>query len=98
MKLSEVTVKNLADYLRLDYSTLGEEEITQLATFRGIAESFIESFTGLSIEEIDKYKELVIVLYSLVADMHDNRLYHVDKSNLNVVIERILYAHSKNLL
>lgn len=33
MKVSEVTVKNLADYLKLDYETLDPEEFSELETF-----------------------------------------------------------------
>mgnify|MGYP003299220322 CR=1 FL=1 len=32
MKVSEITIKNLANYLKLDYESLAEEEILELAT------------------------------------------------------------------
>ena len=47
MKVSEITTKNLADYLRLDYDSMTADEITELATLLGVAKEFIKSYTGL---------------------------------------------------
>ncbi|MFR1178838.1 MAG: head-tail connector protein [Bacilli bacterium] len=98
MKVSEITVKNLADYLKLDYSSLAEEEIIELATFLQVAQRFVADYTGLSNDEIDEHETFVIAVYVLVQDMYDNRSYYVDKSNLNRVVEMILGMHSVNLL
>ena len=98
MRVSEITVKNLADYLRLDYSTLSEEEILELATFLQASQVFIEDYTGLTSSQIDSHETFVIAVFVLVQDMYDNRSYYVDKSNLNQVVEHILNMHSVNLL
>ena len=98
MKVSEITVKNLADYLRLDYSTLSEEEILELATFLQASQVFIEDYTGLTSSQIDSHETFVIAVFVLVQDMYDNRSYYVDKSNLNQVVEHILNMHSVKLL
>lgn len=98
MKVSEITVKNLADYLKLDYSSLAEEEIIELATFLQAAQRFIADYTGLSDDEIDEHEDLLIAVFVLVQDMYDNRCYYVDKSNLNRVVETILGMNSVNLL
>lgn len=98
MKVSEITVKNLADYLKLDYSSLAEEEIIELAIFLQASQRFIADYTGLSDDEIDNHETFVIAVYVLVQDMCDNRSYYVDKSNLNRVVEMILGMHSVNLL
>lgn len=98
MKVSEITVKNLADYLRLDYSTLSEEEILELATFLQSSQVFIEDYTGLTSSQIDSHETFVIAVFVLVQDMYDNRSYYVDKSNINHVVQAILGMHSVNLL
>ncbi len=98
MKVSEITVKNLSDYLKLDYQSLSEEEILELAAFLQAAQRFIADYTGLSDDKIDENETFVIAVYVLVQDMYDDRCYYVDKSNLNQVVEHILNMHSVNLL
>lgn len=98
MIVSEITVKNLADYLKLDFENLTEEETAELSTFLSSAKAFISEYTGLNSEEIDGHETFVIAVYVLVQDMYDNRSYYVDKSNLNQVVEHILNMHSVNLL
>lgn len=98
MKVSEITLQNLADYLRLDYSSLDESELLQLTAFLDAANAFVQSYTGLTAIEIDTHPDFVIAIYVLVQDMYDNRSYYIDKSNLNHVVETILGMHSVNLL
>ena len=98
MIVSEITVKNLSDYLKLDFGSLTEEEMAELSTFLSSAKAFILEYTGLNSEEIDGHETFVIAVYVLVQDMYDNRCYYVDKSNLNQVVEHILNMHSVNLL
>lgn len=98
MKVSEITVKNLADYSKLDYQSFSEEEILGLAAFLQAAQRFIADYTGLSDDKIDENETFVIAVYVLVQDMYDNRSFYVDKSNLNRVVEMILGMHSVNFL
>ena len=98
MIVSEITVKNLADYLKLDFESLTEEEKAELSTFLNSAKAFISEYTGLNSEEIDGHETFVIAVYVLVQDMYDNRCYYVDKNNLNQVVAHILNMHSINLL
>ena len=98
MKVSEIAVKNLADYLKLDYQSLSEEEILELAAFLQASQSFISDYTGLTPTQIDAHETFVIAVYVLAQDMYDNRTLYVDKSNLNRVVETILGMHSVNLL
>ena len=98
MKVSEVSAKNLADYLKLNYETLDPEEISELETFLKSAKAFISDYTGLSQSEIDVHESFVVAVFVLVQDMYDNRSYYVDKSHINHVIKSILEMHSVNLL
>lgn len=98
MIVSAITIKNLADYLKLDFESLTEEETAELSTFLSSSKAFISEYTGLNSEEIDGHETFVIAVYVLVQDMYDNRCYYVDKSNLNQVVEHILNMHSVNLL
>lgn len=65
MKVSEITVKNLADYLKLDYQSLSEEEILELVAFLQAAQSFISDYTGLTPTQIDIHENFVIAVYVL---------------------------------
>ena len=98
MIVSNITIQNIASYLKLDFESLTEEEKAELSTFLSFAKAFISEYTGLNSEEIDSHETFVIEVYVLVQDMYDNRCYYVDKSNLNQVVEHILNMHSVNLL
>ena len=95
MKVSEVTVTNVAEYLRLEDGEYTESELDNLLN---VARKFIKSYTGLSEDEIDTHEDFYIVVMVLCQDMYDNRSYYVDKNNLNKVVETILGMHSVNLL
>lgn len=98
MKISEITVKNLADYMRLDDAT--EIELAEIERMRSVAISFMSDYTGLTIEQLDEHKSLIQALFILVADMFDNRNLYLDtkSTNINKSVECILGMHSINLL
>lgn len=106
MKVSNITNKELADYLKLEYSDLSDTQKVELDTLLSIAKAYICSYTGLSdytneypIEsELDEHEEFIIVVYILVQDMYDNRTLYVDKNNMNKVVETILGMHRTNML
>lgn len=95
MKVSEVTVTNVAEYLRLEEGEYSEALLTSLLN---TVKEFIKSYTGLTDEEIDEHEDFYIVVMILCQDMYDNRSMYVDKNNLNKVVETILGMHSVNLL
>lgn len=98
MKVSQITNKELADYLRLTYEYLSESEKQELDVMLNVSKKFIASYTNLTAEQIDEHEDFVIVVYILVADMYDTRSMYVDNNNLNKVVETILGMHSTNLL
>lgn len=93
-KVSEITVNDLAEYLRI--YELDENEVALLNNLMNVAKSYIKSYTGQ--EDLDKYQDFVIVTLVLVQDMYDNRTLYVNTNNLNTVVEIILGMHSVNLL
>ena len=97
MKVSEITCKEIAEYLRLAEVT--DEDKAFLTTLIGVAKDYILNYTGIiDNETLDKYEDMVIVVYGLVQDMFDNRAMYVDNSNLNRVVETIRGMHQVNLL
>lgn len=95
-KISDITVADLAEYIRLD--ELDINEINTLNTLLTVAKSYIMNYTGLDDSGIDKYADFVIVVFVLVQDMWDNRTLYVDNNNINKVVDTILGMHSVNLL
>ena len=93
-KVSEITYKDVADYIRLD--ELDTNDINTLKTEIAVATSFIKGYTGL--EDLNVSADLVIVVLILCQDMWDNRTLNIEKSNVSFVVESILGMHSRNLL
>lgn len=90
-KVSEITTKDIADFIRLG-EVSGEEEI-QLQTFLEVAKNYVANYTAL--EDLDEYADLVIVILILCQDMYDNRSLYIDKNNPNKVVQTILDMHTR---
>lgn len=93
-KVSEITTKDIADFIRLGEVDNADE--IQLQTFLTASQGYIRSYTGLNDEEIDKLPEMVVVVYVLCQDMYDNRTMYVDSNNPNKVVQTILDMHTVN--
>lgn len=98
MKVSEITNEYLANYLRLDEPEDTEKQ--EIDAFLMSAVSYCTSYTGLSMEELDKHEDITTVVLLLVSDMFDNRNLYIEgkASNVNKAVERILSMHSVNLI
>jgi len=96
MKVSEITVTHLINYLRLGDASA--EDSALLEVFLGVAKAYIFSYTGLGPNALDLHNEISIAVFVLVQDMFDNRVNYVDKANPNRTVETILGLHRVNLL
>lgn len=94
MKVSEMTLDDIKDYIRIDSE---DDDLFLNTVFIG-AKSFIRSYTGLTDEQIDEKEELTLPIYVLCAEMYDNRQLTIDKCTLNPIIKSILSMHCVNLL
>lgn len=96
-KVSEITIEEVAEYIKVDDYVRSE-----LETYLNIAKTFISSYTGIPIEgedeSLDDFADFVIVALILCQDMYDNRTLYVDKSNLNKVVQIILDMHTRVFL
>lgn len=93
MKWSEVTIKDVAEYLRED------EEAELLTPILAAARSYILSYTGLKADEAEEYEDLSLALLAVCADMYDKRgaMSTVSLSE-NRLVSNILGMYSVNLL
>lgn len=94
-KVSKITVEDLKSYLRIS-DDLSEDDKKFLKTILNSSINYIKNNTG--IDDMDKYSDLVIVVFVLCQDMYDNRTLYVDKNNVNKVVSSILGQHDNNLL
>ena len=94
--VSQITAQDVADYLRI--SEVTQDDINTLNTLLAVAKVYIGEYTGRTIQDLDNYKDIIIVVFILCQDMWDNRTLYVDSSNINKVVESILGLHSVNLL
>ncbi|WP_407463294.1 head-tail connector protein [Methanobrevibacter sp.] len=94
--VSQITAQDVADYLRI--SEVTQDDINTLNTLLTVAKAYISNYTGQTIENLDDFEDIIIVVLILCQDMWDNRTLYVDSSNPNKVVESILGLHSVNLL
>lgn len=101
MKVSKITIEDIANYLRL--SEVSDIEKKELQTYLDIAKNYISNYTGIPIksidyetETLDSHEDFVIVVYVLCQDMYDNRTLYVDNANINKVVQTILDMHRRN--
>lgn len=96
-KISEIVVSDIIDYLRI--SETSEKEEKYLKTILNVSKEYIRKYTGYDkIKDLDKYPDLVIVVFVLCQSMYDDRAYYIDNTNVNKVVQSILDLHSRNLL
>ena len=95
MKISEITEKDVAGFLKLDDGQYNQSEVQAAMA---AAEEYIADYTGLTKEEIDTKEKFWIAYMTLCQDMLDNRSYYVGKNGTNKVVDSILGMHCVNLL
>ena len=92
-KVSEITIDDIAEYIRISREDLDAKTRSMLETFMSVAKDYIKNYTAL--EDLDEYSDLVVVVYVLCQDMHDNRTMYIDKGNMNKVVQTILDMHTR---
>lgn len=95
-KISEITIEDLADYLRLPEPYFSET--TLLTTIKAAAVNYVIGVTALSAEQLDNYPDLTLAVYALCQDMYDNRTIYVEKANISDTVSTILNMYRTNLL
>lgn len=96
VKISEVTVLDAIHHAKEDAED--EDIVKDFTAFLVAAKSFIRSYTGLTLEQLDDYEDVTIALFVLINDMHDNRAYIVREDKVNRTVQTILDMHSVNLI
>lgn len=93
-KVSEITVSDIANYLRL--TEVSEADQNFIGNCLDVAKAYIKNYTG--VEDLDENADFVIVVYLLCQDMFDTRTINIEDNKLNTVFDTILGFHRVNLL
>lgn len=93
-KVSEITVSDIANYLRL--TEVSEADENFISSCLEVSKEYIKNYTG--VEDLDENADFVIVVYLLCQDMYDTRTINIDNGKLNIVFDTILGFHRVNLL
>lgn len=94
-KVSDITAADVGEYLRISSPATFANELTNYLNF---SKSYIQSYTGLTPEEIDEHPDFSIVVLVLCQSMYDDRTLYTDTDKLNNVVESILGMYCRNLL
>ena len=96
MMLSNLTHADVAEQLRLDD---GYDQV-QLQRCMESAIGYMQSYTGQSIEYMDKHAEFMHAFLVLCQDFYDNRSYMQGQQSArtNQVVDSILFMHRCNLV
>lgn len=104
MKVSEITISDVSNYLRIS-ERLDSTEKNFIDSCLNIAKNFIENYTGIpqeseteGAETLDSYEDLSIVVLILCQDMYDTRSMYVEKNSVNKTVQTILDMHTRNNL
>lgn len=89
MKVSELTVDFLQEYVRADGSAA-----MILKPMLTAAVSYVMAYTGLTKAQLDDYEDITLAVMALVADMYDVRQYTVNNAEVNPTVRSILDQHS----
>ena len=95
MVISEIKKQNVIDFLRLDD---GQAQDKLLTAIMDAARQYIMDYTGLTEDELDEHEDFYVAYMVLVQDMYDDRSYYIDKSNVNRVVDSILFRHRTNFV
>lgn len=98
-KVSELTVDELADYLRIEADDITDTEEASLEAFLLAAKHYVQSYTGLDAEAIDAHPDIVPAVLCYAGDLYTNRDMVLNGSfSSNKTVENILAMYSINLL
>ena len=92
MKISEIGIADVVEYLRLEDGWYYDEQINAIMA---ATKNYIMHYTGLTELELNQYDDIYIVLCQ---HLYDNRSMFVDKDNVNLVVQSVLDMHRVNFL
>ena len=94
MKVSEIDLSTLKQYLRVD----GDADDILLNAYLDSAKEFMSSYIGCSITDLDRYAPLAVVAMAIVSDAYEVRQFTSSTITKNPLIEQMLAMYCNNFL
>ena len=97
MKLSEINVPFVKEYLRQD----GDEDNRLIGAILEGVKDYIVKYTGQSLDQLEESEDLTIAVLVLVAELYDNRTISVNERinlRINSMLESLIGRYSVNLI
>lgn len=96
MKVSELTKEIVANYIRVEITTL-TTPILDLVLPAAI--EYCATYTGLEPKDLDEYDDMALAVLALCGEFYDNRTYTaVENAIVNPTAQAILDKYSMNLM
>jgi uncharacterized phage protein (predicted DNA packaging) len=94
MKVSELTLNTIKQYLRID----GNDDDVLLQMLLDASVQYCTSYMGCNKQELEKYEDVTVVILSLISDSYEVRQFTTSIITLNPFMQGVLDLHCGNLL
>lgn len=94
MKVSEITIPVLKQYLRLD----SNDDDILIDAYKSMAIQYCCSYMGCTEKDLDKYEDVSIVILGIVADCFDVHQFTTSTVTTNPIMQGVLDLHCSNFL
>lgn len=94
MKVSELTLNTIKQYLRID----GNDDDVLLQMLLDASVQYCTSYMGCDKQTLEKYEDVTIVILSLISDSYEVRQFTTSTITLNPFMQGVLDLHCGNFL
>ena len=94
MRVSELTLPTIKQYLRID----GNDDDVMINMLLDFAITYCTSYMGCSKEDLEKYEDVTIVILALISDGYEVRQFTTSTVTLNPILQGVLDLHCGNFL
>lgn len=94
MKVSELTLDTIKQYLRID----NNEDDILLDAFLSASIQYCTSYMGCTKEDLEKYEDVTVVILGLISDSYEVRQFTTSTITTNPIMQGVLDLHCGNFL
>lgn len=94
MKVSEVTLDVIAQYLQIEIDPQDIKEVTEINLYLSAAKNYLYEYTGLTEDEAEEYEHLTPLILLMISDMYENKTLE-GNSNFSHLFNRFILINKK---